>query len=158
MGLASLTRLESVAAPSEFFWELARLGIRLSSSCRWPVSKSHSWNFNSTNSWNCCFCSLQTHIRRKGFNKSGKSFRGCWEISPPSAPLPATGSPVCLRQTVQKPIDQIHIDLWETFSIKLLPGFQCTAKVFILLKSFHMTTLITFFGILPKWRESSIEW
>lgn len=57
--LGSFTWLVSAAAPSESFTEAIVGGIRLSSSCLWPVSRSHSWNFISTNSWNCCFCSLE---------------------------------------------------------------------------------------------------
>lgn len=48
-----------LASTSESFRESIVGGIRLSSSCLCPVSRSHSWNLISTNSLNCCFCSLQ---------------------------------------------------------------------------------------------------
>lgn len=57
--LVSLSWCVSVAGPSESFKEAIVGGMRLSSSCLCPVSRSHSWNLTSTSSWNCRFCSLE---------------------------------------------------------------------------------------------------
>ncbi|TNN79033.1 hypothetical protein EYF80_010712 [Liparis tanakae] len=60
IGLASGTRGASAAAgPLESLKDAIAGGMRLSSSCLWPVSRSHSWNLTSTNSWNWRFCSLE---------------------------------------------------------------------------------------------------